>query len=124
MMATGQTLAPEIIAALLGDGDPDSNAFVLGLIDQFLAEATERVKALNDALARDDRAALKSAAHRLKGSAVTMGAERMSALCVTLESELDGSRPLTAAASLVHAITDELPRVHQACAAQRDALRA
>ena len=59
--------------------------FVSSLIDQVLVEVTARIADLKDAEHRQDAAACLRHAHRLKGSAGTVGAHRMATMCEALE---------------------------------------
>jgi len=65
----------------------DGDLTVLREIAQlFLEDCYRRLAALDDALARGDRAALESVAHMLKGSAGYIGAERMLAAAEAVEA--------------------------------------
>jgi two-component system sensor histidine kinase/response regulator len=80
----------------------DGNLEALHEIAQlFLEDCCRRLSALDDALARRDRAALESAAHMLKGSAGYIGAERMFAAAEAVEAM---------------ARRDDLAQAHGACA--------
>ena len=72
------------------DGFRDAGApdFTRRLIDQFLDEASGRVRTLRDAAVRADRQALTAAAHSLKGSSMVMGATRLGALCAQVEDQI------------------------------------
>ncbi|WCJ58884.1 PAS domain S-box protein [Fontisphaera persica] len=63
-------------------GQPDP---VVEMIDLFLQDLPRRLQLIGDAVHRQDAAALKNAAHSLKGSARNMGAARLAALCAELE---------------------------------------
>ena len=60
--------------------------FALVLIEQFVLEAESQVELLRNAGQRGDAQAMKSAAHCLKGSSLTMGAARLGALCARIET--------------------------------------
>jgi PleD family two-component response regulator len=120
---SGQTSAPRVESDMTLDrrvletfeqaGLPDTGDFVSGLIEQFLRDATAQVDSLDDFARRLDAPALKRVAHSLKGSAMTMGANRLAALCSQLEGHLD-TRPGEAMTPLIAAIGEELGRVHEA----------
>lgn len=77
-------------------GQPDP---VAEIIDLFLQDLPRRMQLISDALSRQDAAALKSAAHSLKGSARNLGAARLAALCAELEKlGQEGHTGATAAA--------------------------
>lgn len=66
---------------------PDS---IAELTEVFLADATDRVGSLRDAVAIGDAARMRRAAHSLKGMCGAIGAIHMSALSSALEqSEID-----------------------------------
>jgi HPt (histidine-containing phosphotransfer) domain-containing protein len=69
------------IRALGGPGD-DLLSEVIGV---FLAEAPGQVRSVNEALAARDTAAIQRAAHRLKGSALGVGARQLAALVAAVE---------------------------------------
>ena len=88
----GATLAsdgPIDDAALAGlreaqeEGEPD---FLTDLIDQFIREAPQQLRALREALAQGDLQTLAREAHRLKGGCNIFGAHPMAALCGNLEA--------------------------------------
>jgi signal transduction histidine kinase/DNA-binding response OmpR family regulator len=60
-----------------------------GLLSAFLLDASTRLAELHEALHRDDRAALKHAAHGLKGTSDNLGADVFSVLCFELEKEAE-----------------------------------
>lgn len=83
--------APEAVdmAALLSleaaqvEGEPD---LIVELIELYAEDTPRRVAAIRGALARRDWAALRRAAHGLKGSSASLGARRVAALCDELEA--------------------------------------
>jgi HPt (histidine-containing phosphotransfer) domain-containing protein len=71
-------------------------------------------------LERTDRAALRGAAHRIKGSALTIGAERLAALAGGVMDDLAGVDAPQLESS-AHALLDELGRVLVSARGQRNA---
>ena len=65
-------------------GEPDP---VTRIIDLFLRDAPARVSRIRTALQENDARALREAAHALKGSAGTLGAQRIEELCAELEDQ-------------------------------------
>jgi CheY-like chemotaxis protein len=61
---------------------PSAMASLVGL---FLEDAPVRIEAIEDALEREDARALREAAHTLGGISRTLGAARMTELCLELE---------------------------------------
>jgi CheY-like chemotaxis protein len=110
------TLDRDVMAVFWEAGAPD---FALTLIDEFMREAEARVGALRDAARRLDRAALASAAHSLKGSSSTMGAKRLAALCAQVEGHLARHPEGAVTPALMAAVDQELVRVRDAFAAER-----
>lgn len=100
-------------------GDPD---FTRHLIDQFLAEAGERVRTLQEAAGRADAHALNAVAHSLKGSSMIMGAVRLAALCAQVEAQVAAAGGGAVAPALMVDINQELVRVQHALAAQREGI--
>jgi PAS domain S-box-containing protein len=76
-------------------------------IDNFVDSAADQVLALRAALADANAAALRSAAHRLKGSAANLGALRVSAIALHLE-ELGATGRLEDAEDVLADLTDAL----------------
>ena len=84
----------------LGSPGDDLLAEVIGV---FLAEGPGQVRSVNDALASRDAAAIQRAAHRLKGSALGLGARQLAALVGEVELAAragDAERATSAAAGL------------------------
>jgi CheY-like chemotaxis protein len=94
-------------------GGDAAAGFLTDLIGQFLAEAPVRLAAVRDAVVQMNPAALRSAAHSLKGSSGTMGARNMSALCAALENRAD-SDAVSGSTPLVARLEDEFDRVRAA----------
>ncbi len=80
------------------------------LIEQFLQEAAVQAERLREAGRCGDTAALKAAAHNLKGSATTMGAKRLGAICAALEVHAAGPADAVDASALIADLLTELPR--------------
>ena len=64
------------------EGEPD---LVVELIDLYAEDAPHRLTAIRGALAAGDAAALRRAAHGLKGSSASLGARQVWMLCERLE---------------------------------------
>ncbi|HLH21544.1 MAG TPA: response regulator [Chloroflexota bacterium] len=73
----------ETVLTELASGEPD---VVAELIDQFAGEAAARGQAVRTALMARDAAALRQAAHLLKGEAGSIGARELEAACGRLEA--------------------------------------
>ena len=76
----------------------------------FLRHVPDQLASLASALSNGDLEALHNAAHKLKGSCVSVGVPRMAALCVGLEasSEARGARELKAQLDSEFALVQEL----------------
>ncbi len=82
----------EIIEQLREEGDNLLNE----LVEMFIGEAPRQMEALALALGKGDAAAVRLAAHTLKGTAASFGAQRMQTLAKAIEDkgrdgELDGA---------------------------------
>lgn len=95
---------------LRADRDTLPKDFVIGLIDQVLVEVTARIADLKDADHRQDAAACLRHAHRLKGSAGTIGAHRMATMCEALEV-CGESGDLSRAGMIIAQLEEEFSRV-------------
>jgi HPt (histidine-containing phosphotransfer) domain-containing protein len=116
---TAETLDRSVIASFR-EGDPDGAAGIVAmLIDQFLSEAAAQTEHLREAGRHDQAAVLTAAAHKLKGSALTMGARRLGSLCGAIEAGAAG-RPCSAHAGVP--IADLLTQVEQELVHVREAL--
>ncbi len=80
LKAESSAVDADTVAMLREDG-----SLLLELRDLFLTEAADQLSKMSEALRQNDAEALAMAAHRLKGSAVTFGAEELRQLCVELE---------------------------------------
>ena len=93
---------------------PGEADFVTELIDLFLEEAASDLKALHQALLKQDAVDIARVAHRLKGSSANMGATQMAALA----KELEGKDPAKDARKLV-ALQNEFELVREALKLER-----
>lgn len=114
-----QTLDLEAVATLRQVGPPNSDDFFAGLVDQFLSEAESRVNLLKRAAFGRNADALKSTAHALKGASNTMGASRLAAICSELEEHVERHPDCAGVLELAAAVTEELQRVREAYAVER-----
>jgi two-component system sensor histidine kinase/response regulator len=101
--------------AVGGSGGQD---FVAQLIDEYLAEATERMATLRDAVERRDAPASRRAAHSLTGASSMVGAHRMAARCAELE-RLALAAVSDGTLALVTELEDEFTRVRDALHVER-----
>jgi len=91
----------EVLAVL---DDPDDSSFLVQLIDLFLADASSLLAALAAAASRGDLSAADQAAHGLKGSSASMGAQSLAELC---------RRCLIAARDRGEGLADLVPQVER-----------
>jgi CheY-like chemotaxis protein/HPt (histidine-containing phosphotransfer) domain-containing protein len=111
------TLDRSVLSALRAIVADDDTSAMTMFIDQFLAEATAQMNCLAQAALRRDVAAMKTAAHTLKGSALTMGARRLGKLSGNLETaagHVEGNAT-GALTSIVADMREELVRVRAEC---------
>jgi signal transduction histidine kinase/CheY-like chemotaxis protein len=108
---------PGVDEALLAElrelGAGEEARFLDDLLDAFVRENTERVRALHEALDRDDVAAVRRLAHALKGSTANIGACRLSMLAGGLEAEgrLATDSRVTAPVSVGHRWGDRVAEI-------------
>ena len=102
------------------DGFPD---FVGPLIDRFIDEAGKHVETLRDAGLRMDAAALTATAHSLKGSSMTMGANKLATICGQMETHAKANLIMPFAPHLMAELDRELVNVRNALAAERQDCR-
>lgn len=99
---------------------PGETDTVREMIDLFLQTATTLRDQIVAAAQAQDLAALRSAAHGLKGNAGGLGAKRLARLCASMEK---GAREGNADAAFqwLEAVQDEFTRVETALLVERDA---
>lgn len=97
------------------DGEPD---LIVELIDLYAEDAPRRLAAIRSAWAAGDLAALRRAAHCLKGSSASLGARPVETLCEKLE-QLPGKELLQEGGLLLASLARELARVRLAFADER-----
>jgi CheY-like chemotaxis protein/HPt (histidine-containing phosphotransfer) domain-containing protein len=94
--AVEQTVAPSggeatldfsVLATLRDLSEPGQPDPVVELIDLFLEDAPDRLRAMETSLTQRDQEALKIAAHSLKGSAKNLGAKPLARICAELEKQ-------------------------------------
>ncbi len=98
------------LSVLQEPGEPD---FVQETIELYLADTPALIDALHQAIDRGDAGALHMAAHTLKGNSNSLGATRMGAMSLELETigrggSVDGAGPL------VEQLVQEFERVRRA----------
>ncbi|MET0623876.1 MAG: Hpt domain-containing protein [Pyrinomonadaceae bacterium] len=94
------------------EGEPD---LVVELIDLYAEDTPRRLDAIRSALAARDLAALRRAAHALKGSSASLGARQVMMLCEKLEQ----SSGLQGGEMLLTCLEREYARVRLAFADER-----
>ena len=93
----------------------DDGSFLKELVDLFSHDSETSLKELNDSLREGDLVNVRKVAHRLKGSALSIGANRLAALASEIELEpepdqLTGS--LQRLTSLHSETINELQQLH------------
>jgi len=115
---TDQTFDRSVLAQYGGDEAADLPDFVLSLIDLFIEEAGSQVELLRAAARRLDAAALKATAHSLRGSSMTIGAQKLAALCAQMEARAD-RRDAAITTALIAEFDREFMNVRSALNAER-----
>ncbi len=88
-----------VVEELGGLQSPDGGDFVAHLVEVFDREAHAQLDAIDEAIERADAAQLDSAAHRLKGGAASVGAERVAEVAKVLEERAEANELDEAAAT-------------------------
>ena len=87
----------------------EKKGFLERLFDAFLRNEPKRVEDIRAAIERDDFERLRFLAHSLKGSAATMGAERLRTRCLEFEEAVktkNRDRIRASFAALEHEVED------------------
>jgi HPt (histidine-containing phosphotransfer) domain-containing protein len=117
VIAGSPAVDPEVIEQLRFLEDEDQPNVVAELLTLYIEHAPPKLQAIHEALERADFAALKRAAHSLKGSSANVGARGMHQVCERLEHDASPDR-LAEARSLYAQLVDEYAVVEQALKAQ------
>jgi HPt (histidine-containing phosphotransfer) domain-containing protein len=96
-------------------GVAGGSGLVAELVGLFVDDVPPRLHLIREAVRREDTEALQRPAHSLKGSASTLGADRMAELCRELET-LAGTRDWPRAGDVVASLGAEFERVKRALA--------
>lgn len=94
-------------------GVAGGNGLVTELVGLFVDDVPPRLHLIREAVRNEDAEALQRPAHSLKGSASTLGADRMAELSRQLEA-LAGARDWPRAGDMVASLEAEFERVKQA----------
>ncbi|HEX8559864.1 MAG TPA: Hpt domain-containing protein [Pyrinomonadaceae bacterium] len=97
------------------EGEPD---LIVELIDLYDEDTPRRLADIRGAFAARDLAALRRAAHGLKGSSASLGARRVALLCDKLERSSDGELH-QAGDALLTRLESEFARARLAFAGER-----
>lgn len=116
--AEEQTLDRQALAAMRDMDPATGSAFVASLVDMFLSETGAQLEQLREAVARADGEAMRTLGHRLRGSANTIGAQRLAALSGQLEDHAKRNRGATVGRVLLAEIVKEFAQVQSALATE------
>lgn len=108
-----------IIETLRELGGTEDPGLVSELIDLYLLDAPERIREIQDALARDDFDLLERASHTLKSASANIGASQLSEFCAELEC-MARSRSVTDPGAQSELSEATFQQVHQALSQLRD----
>jgi len=120
--APPSVLDPKWIAELQEVEDATGRPLVSQLIDDFLADESRLLTELREAVAAGDRETAERLAHSLKGSAATLGADRLAAVARAAENAFAAGELADAAARIEH-LAEELARVEPLLLEQKPAPR-
>lgn len=116
--ADDATLDFSVLATLRDLSEPGQPDPVVELIDLFMEDAPDRLRAMETSLAQRDQEALKIAAHSLKGSAKNLGAKPLARICAELEQQAMGADWENAVLTL-KAIDQEFAKLRAVLAAEQ-----
>jgi HPt (histidine-containing phosphotransfer) domain-containing protein len=88
--ADSSVLDPSVMAAIRSLGDPGESDVFAEVAQLFLADVPIHLSALSVAVASTNLEAVWQIAHRLRGSALEMGAIRMAPVCAAIEHAARG----------------------------------
>jgi HPt (histidine-containing phosphotransfer) domain-containing protein len=117
VIAGSPAIDPDVIEQLRFLEDDDQPNVVSELFTLFIDHAPPKLQAIREAVESGDLAALKRAAHSLKGSSANVGARGMHRLCDRLEHE-SAADGLSAARVVLAELTEEFAVVEQALKAE------
>ncbi len=113
MNETQPVLDQGVIASLRELGGEDDPGLFIELVNLFLSDTPERLRAMSEAMEHRDPTALERAAHALKSSSANLGALELSALFRDIEAA-GREKDLSRAAKLVARTQPEFQRVEAA----------
>ena len=103
-------LNPIVLASLRRELGDDADAVIADLLSSFISDTTTQVQAL---LSAEDLPAIAKGAHRLRGSALSIGATALAAVCAEAEAAAQSGDKSTARAAIPR-ITEAFSRVQTA----------
>ena len=110
-------LNQNVLADLRALSDARGRDLVSELTGTFFAVLPERLDAMTAAAAAGDANAVAAVAHKLKGGAACIGADRVAALCAALESMGDAGS-LEGPETLIEELKGETEKLRQALTRQ------
>jgi HPt (histidine-containing phosphotransfer) domain-containing protein len=117
-LITDDRLDLELLNAFEALQSDDSCDLIIELIDLYIQDAAQQILAIRKATAAREWAAVKRAAHNLKGSSSTLGVRHMAEICEKLEGAAcpDSSEGVEA---LVQLLDYKFDKARQALKAER-----
>ena len=103
----------------LRDVSMEDNEFMIELVDLFLDDMPEQLDRLRKAVEQADTDSTAKAAHRIKGAAGNVGADRLSQICGELEQSRRAAEAAPSPAALAE-IEVEWARVREGCGVLKD----
>lgn len=119
MSDTQPVLDQDVIASLRELGGEEDPGLFVELVNMFLSDTPERMRALSEAMEKQDPSGLERAAHALKSSSANLGALGLSGLFRDIETA-GREQDLSRAASLVARAEPEFHRVEAALRSEID----
>ena len=109
----------EVLNAFEALQSDDGSDLVIELIDLYLQDAPQQIKAIGKASASAGWAQLKRAAHNLKGSSSTLGVRHVAEICEKLEVGSCSPDPSDGIEALIQLLEYKFAKARRALAAER-----
>ncbi|HEY3175800.1 MAG TPA: response regulator [Candidatus Polarisedimenticolia bacterium] len=120
LAGTFSPIDTSVLDNLREEGAKGATGFLADLIGQFLRRAPDWIDKLRVAVTQVDADALRMAAHNLKGSSGTIGANNLASICASLETQARAGSIGQVAGEMLSRLDDEFARVREALESELD----
>jgi HPt (histidine-containing phosphotransfer) domain-containing protein len=115
---TGVAVDLELLNAFEELQSDDGSDLIVELIDLYLEDAPQRIRAIREAAVATEWVLLKRAAHNLKGSSANLGVQQVAETCKKLEG-LERDQSTKGVEFLLQQMDHEFSRASEALLAER-----